>query len=69
MYESNGRSNGVFSSVNYPGFYPLNVSCVLYTFIGDYDEIVEVTFVEFDLQVPFNNRLVSATEKVMNRFL
>jgi len=56
VFESNGRSHGTFSSVNYPEFYPSNIGCVLYTFIGDYDEIVEITFVQFHLQVPFNNR-------------
>jgi len=56
VFESNGRSGGVFSSVNHPEFYPSNIACVLYTFIGDYDEIVEVTFDQFDFQVPFNNR-------------
>jgi len=56
VFESNGRSDGAFSSVNYPEFYPSNIGCVLYTFIGDYDEIVEITFVQFHLQVPFNSR-------------
>jgi len=55
------------SSVNYPEFYPVNVSCVLYTFIGDHDEIVEITFAEFDLQVPFNNRLASVTSSIILR--
>jgi len=56
VFESNGRSQGTFSSVNYPEFYQSDISCILYTFIGDYDEIVEVTFVQFDFQMLFNNR-------------
>jgi len=30
--------------------YPADLSCLLYTFIGDLDEIVEITFTEFDVQ-------------------
>ena len=52
VYESFGRSQGEFSSVNFPRVYPPAVNCVLFTFIGDLGEIVEVEFVEFDLQPP-----------------
>ena len=63
VFESNGRSRGTFSSINYPAVYPSNIACVLYTLIGDYDEIVEIDFVQFHLQVPFNNRSVSTNEQ------
>jgi len=52
VYESFGQSQGSFRSVNFPNAYPPGVNCVLYTFIGDLGEIVEVDFVEFDLQPP-----------------
>ena len=54
VYESFGQSQGSFSSVNFPRVYPPAVNCVLYTFIGDLGEIVEVEFVEFDLQPPLS---------------
>jgi len=52
VYESFGQSQGSFSSLNFPRIYPPGVNCVLYTFIGDLGEIVEVEFVDFDLQPP-----------------
>ena len=52
VYESFGHSEGSFSSANFPDVYPPAINCVLYTFIGDLGEIVEVEFVEFDLQPP-----------------
>ncbi|ELT95409.1 hypothetical protein CAPTEDRAFT_86011, partial [Capitella teleta] len=51
----NGRSQGIFTSPNYPQIYPSNINCILYTFIGELEEIVELTFLEFDLQVPITN--------------
>ena len=52
VYSSEGRSSGTFTSPNYPKIYPTNINCILYTFMGAMGEIVEVTFFEFDLQVP-----------------
>lgn len=58
LVEDRGQSEGVGRS-QLPGArvdaYPAGLSCVLYTFIGDLDEIVEVTFIEFDLQPPAPN--------------
>lgn len=51
VYQSYGLSSGRFTSPNFPQFYP-PVNCVLYTFIGDSNEIVELTFIEFDLEMP-----------------
>lgn len=54
VYQSDGGSTGTFTSPNFPQIYPPNVNCILYTFIGALDEIIELTFLEFDLQVPDN---------------
>ncbi len=56
VYQSYGRSQGTFTSPNFPQIYPPNINCILYTFIGDLDEIVELTFLEFDLNVPITNK-------------
>ena len=64
VFQSYGRSQGTFTSPNFPQIYPININCILYTFIGDLDEIVELTFLEFDLQVPITNKWV-----VLHHFL
>ena len=56
VFSSDGRSHGTFTSPNYPKIYPTNINCILYTFMGELDEIVEITFFEFDLQVPVTNK-------------
>ena len=52
-----GQRRGVGAQLvgAYIDAYPAGLSCVLYTFIGDLDEIIEVTFVEFDLRPPTPN--------------
>ncbi|KAL4233653.1 hypothetical protein ACF0H5_008335 [Mactra antiquata] len=52
VYQSNGLSQGHFHSPDYPERYPTNLNCVLYSFIGDVNEIVEINFVEMDLKPP-----------------
>ncbi|BFZ25077.1 hypothetical protein BsWGS_28115 [Bradybaena similaris] len=52
VYQSYGLSSGRFTSPNFPQSYPPNINCILYTFIGDATEIVELTFIEFDLKMP-----------------
>ncbi|XP_034949863.1 suppressor of lurcher protein 1 [Chelonus insularis] len=41
---------GSFISPDFPRRYPSNIDCLLYTFIGEPDEIVELTFHQFDLR-------------------
>jgi len=55
VVESNGGSEGVFQSINHPKPYPPSVSCVLYTFVGDLGEVVELSFSRFDLHAPRSN--------------
>jgi len=55
VVESNGGSEGSFKSTNYPKPYPASISCVLYTFVGDLGEIVELSFSRFDLHAPRSN--------------
>ncbi|XP_022257003.1 suppressor of lurcher protein 1-like, partial [Limulus polyphemus] len=45
-----GNEYGVFTSPNWPVPYEDNINCVLYTFQAQEDEIVELTFDEFDVQ-------------------
>ena len=51
-----GRQRGVFTSPNHPQVYPPNVNCVLYTFITAPPEIVEITFSDFNLQIPATSK-------------
>jgi hypothetical protein len=41
---------GVFHSPNWPQIYEDNINCLLYTFQSRPDQIIEVTFDEFDVQ-------------------
>lgn len=52
VYQSYGNSKGRFTSPNFPETYPRNINCILYTFIGDLGEIIELTFLEFELKMP-----------------
>lgn len=47
--ETYGKEYGTFNSPDYPRPYPANINCLLYTFIADIDEIVEITFKDFDV--------------------
>ncbi|XP_057664757.1 suppressor of lurcher protein 1 isoform X2 [Diorhabda carinulata] len=44
-----GKENGFFKSPDFPKPYSPNIDCLLYTFIGSTDEIVELSFSDFDL--------------------
>lgn len=46
------RQQGIFTSPNHPQIYPTNVNCILYTFIASPQQIVEITFSDFNLQIP-----------------
>lgn len=59
VYESDdggSSSHGSFTSIGFPMIYPVNVSCILYTFLGEGGELVEINFVDFDLQQPTANK-------------
>lgn len=58
VFQSDGASQGRFMSPNFPNIYPRNSNCILYTFIGDLNEIIELTFLEFDLKMPAKGRYV-----------
>ncbi|RWS17338.1 cubilin-like protein [Dinothrombium tinctorium] len=45
-----GKEYGVFTSPNWPTPYEDNIQCLLYTFLGKSDQIIEITFDEFDVQ-------------------
>lgn len=45
-----GKEYGVFTSPNWPSFYDKNIDCLLFTFQAAFDQLVEVTFDEFDVQ-------------------
>jgi len=50
------RRQGVFTSPNHPHVYPTSVNCVLYTFIAAPQQIVEITFNDFNLQIPATSK-------------
>nr|KAG5711247.1 hypothetical protein BaRGS_004891 [Batillaria attramentaria] len=49
---SYGLNDGRFTSPNFPEYYPPNTNCILYSFFGDSQELIELTFLEFDLRMP-----------------
>ncbi|ESO01249.1 hypothetical protein HELRODRAFT_174796 [Helobdella robusta] len=49
IFMSNGGSSGYFSSPDYPFRYPANISCILYTFVGEADEIVEINLISLNI--------------------
>ncbi|CAH1186141.1 unnamed protein product [Phyllotreta striolata] len=44
-----GKEKGSFKSPDFPKPYASNIDCLLYTFVGDEDEIVELAFTDFDV--------------------
>jgi len=50
------RQQGIFTSPNHPQIYPTNVNCVLYTFTAAPQQIIEITFSEFNLQIPATSK-------------
>lgn len=48
--ETQGKEFGVFTSPNWPSTYENSIECLLYTFIAPPDQLIEVTFDEFDVQ-------------------
>ncbi|KAK6985873.1 suppressor of lurcher protein 1-like isoform X2, partial [Biomphalaria glabrata] len=52
VYQSSGLTSGRFTSPNFPQVYPASINCILYSFIGEPLEIIELNFIEFDLKMP-----------------
>ncbi|XP_076547190.1 sol1 isoform X1 [Osmia lignaria lignaria] len=51
VYSSSDRpQGGTFTTPYYPKRYPSNIDCLLYTFIGQPDEIVKLTFHHFNIR-------------------
>jgi len=50
------RQQGVFTSPNHPQVYPTSINCVLYTFVAAPQQIVEITFNDFNLQIPATSK-------------
>ncbi|XP_065213113.1 suppressor of lurcher protein 1-like isoform X2 [Planococcus citri] len=44
-----GKEFGTFNSPDYPYPYPPSIDCLLYTFVADAKEIVEITFKDFNV--------------------
>lgn len=55
VYMSHGNTDGRFQTPNYPQHYSQGIECILFTFIGDINEIIEIKFTEFDLMQPSSN--------------
>jgi len=58
VFQSYGLSHGTFQSPDYPKYYRHGGPCILYTFIGDFNELVEITFHNMDLkaQAPYESQ-------------
>ena len=50
FHDTYGKEYGVFTSPNWPIPYDENINCLLYNFVARPDQIIEVTFDEFDVQ-------------------
>ncbi|TPP62245.1 hypothetical protein FGIG_07961 [Fasciola gigantica] len=48
IFRSSESAHGNFTSPNYPGLYPADLTCH-YMFIGDVDEVIELNFQKFDV--------------------
>jgi len=57
-YQDSGdeRQQGIFTSPNHPQIYPTNINCILYTFIAAPQQIIEITFHDFNLQIPATSK-------------
>ncbi|KAG5880026.1 Spermadhesin [Gonioctena quinquepunctata] len=44
-----GKEKGIFKSPDFPKPYSPNIDCLLYTFVGNSDEIIELTLTDFDV--------------------
>ncbi|GLV41231.1 hypothetical protein CBL_04755 [Carabus blaptoides fortunei] len=45
-----GKDRGTFTSPDFPRAYPPDIDCLLYTFVASSDEIIEITFHDFDIR-------------------
>ncbi|XP_072388890.1 suppressor of lurcher protein 1 isoform X1 [Diabrotica undecimpunctata] len=59
-----GKEKGFFKSPDFPKPYSPNIDCLLYTFIGSTDEIVELSFSDFDLHKTQGNCILGDYLKV-----
>ncbi|GJQ82540.1 hypothetical protein Trydic_g12996 [Trypoxylus dichotomus] len=47
---THGKDKGVFNSPDFPKPYSPNIDCILYTFVGKRNEIIQIEFVDFDVR-------------------
>ena len=52
VFQSLGGTEGRFHSPNFPQYYSKGIECILFTFIGDLGELIEIKFTEFDMLHP-----------------
>jgi CUB domain len=50
------RLHGTLTSPNFPRIYSAGINCILYTIVAGKSQLVEITFVEFDMAPPVKNR-------------
>ncbi|XP_053397386.1 suppressor of lurcher protein 1-like isoform X3 [Mercenaria mercenaria] len=55
-FQSYGLSTGQFHSPDYPKAYGSGINCILFNFVGDVNEIVEIKFLAMDLKGPVHVR-------------
>ena len=66
-YGSPRPQSTTFYSPNFPHVYPANVACILYWFIGDANHIVQLRFLEFDLETAAASAAASASHAAVAR--
>ena len=45
-----GKEEGIFKSPDFPQPYHANIDCLLYTFIANVGQIIEISFLDFDVR-------------------
>lgn len=60
---SAGKQYATVTTPNFPHEYSSGINCILYTIVADKTQLVEITFVEFDMAPPTDNRYCVASER------
>jgi len=47
---------GVFMSPNFPEFIPDKISCILYSFVAEPDQLIQLRFLNFSIYPPTQNK-------------
>jgi len=57
VFDSRTRPDGgVFTSPNFPDFIPAKITCLLYSFVAQADQLVQLSFHEFNIYPPTDEK-------------